>query len=493
MIYMANVTTCTQLICSEQLGEVSFVKKSHTLLILQLLLRLPIIPIFQLAVKSVCESLEIVIMTLYNSRISEPIVKVILQRPPPKRHTNVFKGVAAALFALAIIVAVVRITLRQRSPNCQRVPIDDVFLCLACIFLCVGTSLFYALMPCLYAVESGVNGFSLTSSSPDAEHRLLWLQNMVLAYQVMTWSAIFCVKASFLCFFRRLVDRLRPMLILWRTVAGLTTFSYIVIFCDLFVGCPDFNIKACEFSSQFQWKVRSVDMHISSSMPERSGRYARLGYRYTDCVYGCNFGPHELSGPFCFANSLILTLPVISIPVYLLWKVKIKLRQKLWMGTFLCLSAFMIVIAIVRLSGLRTQGTTLDLVWKRFWQQVEACVAVLMVSLTACYAFFMADSSSSGDAEVRLWQYPQRSVWNQVRRVRDNDGRLPTIPSATLTGMRTMIRGEQRFSIPRPEIDRTSSDTQPLRVKSQGIKVISDIEIHSERVRFYSLMLYAGL
>ena len=224
-------------------------------------------------------------------------------------------------------------------------------------------------------------------------------------------------------------------------------------------------------------------MHFSSSVHERSGRYARLGYRYTDCVYGCNLGPNELSGPFCFANSIILTLPVISIPVCLLWKVKIKLRQKLGMGVFLCLSAFMIVIAIVRLSGLRTQSATLDLVWKRFWQQVEACVAVLMVSLTACYAFFMADNLNSGDAEVRIWQYPQRSAWNQVGRVRDNDGRLPTIPSATMTGIRTTIRGEQRFSIPGPEIDRIGSVTQPLRVKLQGIKVISDIEIYSERVR----------
>ena len=195
-------------------------------------------------------------MTLYNSRISEPIVKVILQRPPAKRHTNILKGVAAALFALAIIVAVVRTTLRRRSPNRQRVPIDDVFLCFACIFLCAGTSLFYALMPCLYAVESGTNGFSLTNGSPDAAHNFLWLQNTIMAYQVMTWSAIFCVKVSFLCFFRRLVDRLRPMLILWRTVAGLTTFSYVVIFCDLFVGCPHFNIKACELSSQYYRKVR---------------------------------------------------------------------------------------------------------------------------------------------------------------------------------------------------------------------------------------------
>ena len=143
----------------------------------------------------------------------------------------------------------------------------------------------------------------------------------------------------------------------------------------------------------------------------------------------------------------------------------------------------MIVIAIVRLSGLRTQGATLDLVWKRFWQQVEGCVAVLMVSLTACYAFFMGDVSNSRDAEVRLWHYPQASILHQIRFIGDSNGRLPTIPSATLTGMRTVIRGEQRHSVPRPEMDRTASDRQPLRTNSQGIKVVSEIDIRSERVR----------
>ena len=120
-------------------------------------------------------------------------------------------------------------------------------------------------------------------------------------------------------------------------------------------------------------------------------------------------------------------------------------------------------------------------------------MAVLTVSLTACYAFFMGDISNSRDAEVRLWNYPRQSIRNQMRLIGDNDGRFPTMPSATLTGVCTMIRGEQRLSVPRPDIGRASSDTQPLRTSSPGIKVVSDIAIHSERVSNSSYLLYIDL
>ena len=153
------------------------------------------------------------------------------------------KGVTATLFGLAIIFAVIRTTFRQRSSNYQRLPLDDVFLCFACVLLCAGTSLFYALMPALYGIETKFNGLSVTDRPPDVIRKVLWLQKTILAYQVMTWTSIFCVKASFLCFFRRLVDRLRPLLILWKTATGITTISYVVIFCDLFVGCPHFGME----------------------------------------------------------------------------------------------------------------------------------------------------------------------------------------------------------------------------------------------------------
>ncbi|KAL8942143.1 MAG: hypothetical protein Q9216_001828 [Gyalolechia sp. 2 TL-2023] len=82
---------------------------------------------------------------------------------------------------------------------------------------------------------------------------------------------------------------------------------------------------------------------------------------------------------------------VISIPVSLLWNVRIKPRQKLGIGAFLCLSIVMIIIAIIKASGIRTSVDSFDLVWELFWQQMEACTAVVMVSFTAFRSVFISN------------------------------------------------------------------------------------------------------
>ena len=55
----------------------------------------------------------------------------------------------------------------------------------------------------------------------------------------------------------------------------------------------------------------------------------------------------------------------------------------------------MILIAIIRISGLRT-GNSIDVAWEIFWQFMEACIAVLMVSLTAFRSLFVSQDRGSG-------------------------------------------------------------------------------------------------
>ena len=60
----------------------------------------------------------------------------------------------------------------------------------------------------------------------------------------------------------------------------------------------------------------------------------------------------------------------------------------------------MIMIAIIKVAGLRISGKSFDLVWDIFWQQVEASVAVITVSFTAFRAILVARKSRS-DEEKR--------------------------------------------------------------------------------------------
>lgn len=133
---------------------------------------------------------------------------------------------------------------------------------------------------------------------------------------------------------------------------------------------------------------------------------------------------------------------VLSIPVSLLWRVRIKPHQKLGLGIFLCLSVVMIITAITRVSGLHYYGT-FDTSWIYLWQQIESCAAVTMISLTAFCSVFVANASAG--MQVSPWQDSMPWVLRKHRKLGSEDRDLAdlTIPSATLTGMRAFIDGNQ--------------------------------------------------
>lgn len=137
---------------------------------------------------------------------------------------------------------------------------------------------------------------------------------------------------------------------------------------------------------------------------------------------------------------------IISLSFCLLWKVRIKPRQKFFLGVFLSLNIFIAIIAYVRVSGLEINAT-FDEIWLFVWQQIEACVAVAMLSGTAFRSVFVSSTSArAGRDEGRTPWYSstvEKIRSRKKQRSSDEEGVLgwPSIPSATLTGMRTFING----------------------------------------------------
>ena len=80
---------------------------------------------------------------------------------------------------------------------------------------------------------------------------------------------------------------------------------------------------------------------------------------------------------------------VASIPVLLLWRVRVGRRQKFGLGVVLCLSLVMAVFRATGAAGVRRPRGDVDIVWLDFWAQQECSVAVLMVSMIAFRSFFV--------------------------------------------------------------------------------------------------------
>ncbi len=138
-------------------------------------------------------------------------------------------------------------------------------------------------------------------------------------------------------------------------------------------------------------------------------------------------------------SSFLTTLPVITIPVALLWRVRLDVRRKMALGTTLCLSIFTIVTAIVRLSGGNSAGGQIDSSWVIFWLQIEAAVAVVVVSITTFRALFIAERLQkqgspryTGKVKLKYWYGTKDS--DEAREHGNHPG--SPIPNAT-TGVQS--------------------------------------------------------
>ncbi len=116
-------------------------------------------------------------------------------------------------------------------------------------------------------------------------------------------------------------------------------------------------------------------------------------------------------------------------------------QQKLGLGVLLSLSIVMVIVAIVRVAGVRLQSGDVDIVWLAFWQQQECSIAVSTFAITAFRTLFVQSASNQKRARVVSAYWKNKLLRRKVADESEQqkvDG-LPAIPSATLTGMRTMI------------------------------------------------------
>lgn len=106
----------------------------------------------------------------------------------------------------------------------------------------------------------------------------------------------------------------------------------------------------------------------------------------------------------------------------------------------------MIVVTIIRVSGLHhRKADAVDLVWGIYWQWVEACIAITMVSLTAFRSFFIQHSSRNQSPLKQPWYAGFKAVMinHKPSGQKANTRQWPQIPRGTLTGVKTFIDGRR--------------------------------------------------
>lgn len=325
------------------------------------------------------------------------------------------KGVTGALFGLAIIAFIIRSYICFRAK--MKVHVEDFILLFAVVCLCAATGLAYVTLTAQYAMlQLVLHGFE-DDLAFEVLGEIPRISKQENAATTLWWLVIFSVKLAFLFFFRRLISRLRNLNIWWWFAVTLTIVAGFVSMAASWLTCPYFTAEglllSCAGLSAEHRTVR--DTAITTAM------------------------------------DIMSDLLVLSLPVSLLWKVRISVRQKIGLGLSLCLSCFMVIVTIVRIAGIRLRGSnTVDIVWLAFWQQQECSIAVLMMSVSAFRSLFIQNSAKS--PAPRQHKYSPSEKERRVLRRRplpdlhddhETNG-LPQIPSATLTGITTVIEGDRQ-------------------------------------------------
>ena len=142
-----------------------------------------------------------------------------------------------ALFGLAILTAAGRTLIRiQRF---RRLFVDDGFLLLAVVCLCVSVVFTYVQTPYMYTqinVEAGI-----IPAPSDILDQLVMDQKYQDTAAVFTWTVIYAVKFSFLFFFRYLIRRQRTSTIHWWVALAILIPAYVSCVVTPFIACATFG------------------------------------------------------------------------------------------------------------------------------------------------------------------------------------------------------------------------------------------------------------
>ena len=147
---------------------------------------------------------------------------------------NLYQATQGIFFALAVILAVLRITMRLYKFH--RIYADDGFLIVAMAALISSHGLTFSSLADSYSFAHTFE--AELPLSPETRERTTRTATYTTTSLVLAWITIFAVKLSFLYYFRTLVQRLPRLMIWWQIVLIVCIPVAVVSICATFIVCP---------------------------------------------------------------------------------------------------------------------------------------------------------------------------------------------------------------------------------------------------------------
>ncbi|KAJ8126909.1 hypothetical protein O1611_g6729 [Lasiodiplodia mahajangana] len=348
-------------------------------------------------------------------------------------HMHAFEVTLGVLTGLALLCFVGRMAIRLIYQ--KRLYLNDAFLILAAASLVAATGILYHICYFLYLHSAALLDPEVLPYVIADYNQLLDLQKKTYPYLALIWTTTYAVKACFLVFMRPLVWHIsRGVNWYYWFIVNFSIVSWAFAVAEPFIICPYFGVDAIQcFTSTVNVK-KTIALTALVTVLD------------------------------IFSDIMVVSLPIIVLRNSLLNR-----STKFGLAIFLCLSIFMAILAIVRISGFYYKGLEDD-IWEFFWQQTEGAVAVMMASITAFRTLFV---KRKGDGRAETPEDVSHS--NKFRRflahfkalAREQPEekptstspapKLPKVPSPILTGLRTFIRKNNRNGTSLPSFATTDS------------------------------------
>lgn len=236
---------------------------------------------------------------------------------------------------------------------------DDFFVLLSWLLLLATAIIWQFVSSGLYqmlAVESG-HLFPLPATfSTDSEKYLRSSVPIIAFFYTGLWS----VKLSFLLFFRRLGNKVRGQKLHWWIVTGFTVATWCTCIGSIQYNClvPSFEkiVRNCRGLGVANFQSITVKFNCAMDV-------------LTDAM-----GEKTICG---WLLSIAHSVSVISIPITMLVKVRINMRQKLALAAIFSLVVITMVFAIVRVATQDSLTVQPEQTWLYMWGGIENTVGML--------------------------------------------------------------------------------------------------------------------
>ncbi|KAI4274742.1 MAG: hypothetical protein LQ337_003713 [Flavoplaca oasis] len=262
----------------------------------------------------------------------------------PRVEQSVFLGFVWGGFAVAIICCGLRCLARIRT--FKKLLIDDYFVLLALSLVLASAITWQIFARDMYYVLGVSAGLEMPGE--DFSQVAGDYFKATLAVIILFYSALWCIKISFLLFFRRLGNNVRGQRRIWWPVFGVTVATYF----------------ACIGSIQYQCLVSSFE------------------YLAMNCATPAATSFQQITLKLNCAWDVLTDCLIMLIPFSMLKGVQMRWHRKLALAGIFSLVVITMVFAIIRTALVGSDNRTQpDSSWLYLWSAIEA-------SVVACLATF---------------------------------------------------------------------------------------------------------